>query len=566
MKYIIRVISLFSILFTLLSLNACSESDNSPTQQTPIDPKLLIVEDNILKYAPAKSASAYKLTQLSDSAFNNLTSKQKYKVADKLLSSLFFAYSYEELKQRIESHTFLSDVQQELLESHNNMGYLESEIHNSEHYYISDSKPQNVILSRFAAMKNLDNAYFNHWISYILTQTILFSPAAELGTVAAPDAYAVYNRLYYALDDDFSMRYSSFSHMISDENWRRFRSPEDNGREMLEIYALDGNDANVPIAAQALKNWHLSKDADTLLVTQDRNTEELSILQDMKFKNGREFYAALCNAPEFTEGVTSRLVDFMFTDNNEEEKASVVKKIVSSKPEAWPDILKQILFSKEYLLNAKRAKSIEELVFPLMKKLSYNSYYYTFNTLTDQMDNMSQPAMKYKLGKLTRVPLDDISFAFYQSYIRDEIFRPYSIDTALSNHPNYEKTDDKNSASIMDNYKNYKRRGASSKIFMSEDRYEVVETDISITNTNYVKYLFESILNRTPSVEENTMIMNHIANSYYKNYLLANTGVYDQDVADYNRYTRYQGRYLINYLVFEYMLRLDELYFFGEVE
>jgi hypothetical protein len=44
------------------------------------------------------------------------------------------------------------------------------------------------------------------------------------------------------LNDDVGMRYSTYLHMTSSDNWRRFRSPEDNGREMLEIYTLDFND------------------------------------------------------------------------------------------------------------------------------------------------------------------------------------------------------------------------------------------------------------------------------------------------------------------------------------
>jgi len=131
--------------------------------------------------------------------------------------------------------------------------------------------------------------------------------------VTSADAYGVYNRLYQLQENEIGMRYATFLHMKSDENWRRFRSPEDNGREMLEIYALDGNDTHVPIVAQALKNWHLNQDRETLVVGLNKNEEPLEIMDDMKFKSGLEFYAALSNSKAFTKGVTTRLVNFMFT-------------------------------------------------------------------------------------------------------------------------------------------------------------------------------------------------------------------------------------------------------------
>jgi len=57
-----------------------------------------------------------------------------------------------------------------------------------------------------------------------------------------------------ALNDQEGLRFITYKHMMSEDNWRRFRSPEDNGREMLEIYNLDFNDAHVPISAKALQN------------------------------------------------------------------------------------------------------------------------------------------------------------------------------------------------------------------------------------------------------------------------------------------------------------------------
>jgi len=554
-----KYLYLFSLSVSIFFLTACggggdSSSDSSDARATAL------VQNDIVKFAPSQSSSSYMLEQIDNASFNALSKEDQYKVADKLLTTLFYAYPYGELKTRVDSNTFISDIRNQLLYSTNNMDEVEAEIHDTDHYYSSDSRPQNIMLSRFALMKDLDKNFFNHWMSYILTQTILFSPASELDTVSYPDAYAVYNRLYYHIEDDVSMRYSTFEHMMSDENWRRFRSSEDNGREMLEIYALDGNDADVPIAAQALKNWHLSRYADTLVVSQERNTEPLSLLGDMQFTTGVDFYSALANSSAFTKGVTTRLVRFMFTNTKPTKQSEIISKIVSSKPEAWSDILQQIVFSKEYLLHTQRAKSIEELTFSLMKKLSYNPYYYTFNNMSDAMDKMGQSSMKYKLGKITRVPLDDISFAFYQDYLRNRIFRTRSIDATLSYNPHSADNDTKNSAYIMSNYKNSSRRGVSSKIFMAEKNYVTVQDDANATNTNYINYVFNSTLNRKSNTQELGVLLNHISQSYYYKGL-----VYENQDKDYEVYARYSNRNNFNYLIFEYILRTDELYFFKEI-
>ena len=552
-----RYLYLLSLIIPIFFLTACG----GETTDTSTSVEAALVENDIVKYASTLPSSSYALEQLDDASFNALSTQEQYEVADKLLSTLFYAYTYSELKTRIDSSTFISDINNQLLYDTNSMDEVESEIHDTEHYYSNDSKPQNIMLSRFALMKDLDKNFFNHWMSYILTQTILFSPASELDTVSYPDAYAVYNRLYYHIQDEVSMRYSTFEHMMSDENWRRFRSPEDNGREMLEIYALDNNDEDVPFAAQALKNWHLSRYADTLVVSLDRNTEPLSLLGDMHFTTGVDFYSALANSDSFTKGVVTRLVNFMFTDTDASSQSQIISKIVSSQPEAWSDILKQIVFSKEYLLHTKRAKSIEELTFSLMKKLSYNSYYYTFNNLSDAMDKMGQSSMKYKLGKIVRVPLDDISFAFAQDYLRTRIFRTRSIDATLSYNPNNADNDTKNSAYIMSDYKNGSRRGVSSKIFMAAENYTTVAGDANATNTNYINYVFNSILNRPSNAQELDVLLQHINKSYYNNGLL-----YENTDKDYQAYIRYSNRYTMNYLIFEYLLRSDELYFYKEIK
>ncbi len=549
--------------YTLIVTDDKGQSSSKTIDVTIKDNKYSENSSDVKKYVADKLPEEYKMAQIDDNSFNLLSTDNKYKVADKLLSSLFFAYSHDELARRIGSGTFISDVQNQLLVTTNNMSEIDSKVRDKDQYYQSESNAIPEFLSRFYEMGELDKAYFNHWISYMLTQTILFSPAVELGSVAQPDAYGVYNRLYNFQDQEIGMRYATFMHMQSNENWRRFRSPEDNGREMLEIYALENNDAVVPIAAQALQNWHLNNEANTLVVGLNKNSEPLSIMDDMNFTTGVEFYASLANSKAFTQGITSRLVDIMFTDDSRAKKAGIITKIVSSNPETWKDIMAQIVFSKEYLLQTKRTKSVEELAFPLMKKLQYNSYYSTFSNLHIAMREMGQASMSYKLGKLTRVPLDNISFATYQKYLRDRIVRIWSKDTPSSLNPNSPpKTAEGEiitSEMIMNDPKSGYKRGISDKRFVSN--FDIVEDDKDKTLSNQIHYLFNSVLNRNATNEEVEMFANHVNDSAFAHFVN-----YINEDKPYQKHIRKTGRYYIQYIVFEYLLRLDELYFYKEVK
>ena len=148
--------------------------------------------------------SSYKLEQLSDSDFNALSSAQKLQVANKLLNSLFFGYPLKELQEKIDSGGFLSSIRASLEVNSIDRAELESYISNDENfkqytstYYLNQV---NLILTRFYAANKLDKYFFENWVAYILTQTILFSPAYELSNTHTPNISSVYNRLVNMLD------------------------------------------------------------------------------------------------------------------------------------------------------------------------------------------------------------------------------------------------------------------------------------------------------------------------------------------------------------------------------
>jgi hypothetical protein len=138
------------------------------------------------------------LNQLTDNKFNTYTLAKKLRIANSLLSTLFFGYPQNTLLEKINSGTFISDLREGLAEDRIDKGWLESYIIDDEIFRQYDrwAEPQAItILTRFYAMPELDSYFLKNWIAYILTQTIMFSPAYELESTHTPNIANVYNRI-----------------------------------------------------------------------------------------------------------------------------------------------------------------------------------------------------------------------------------------------------------------------------------------------------------------------------------------------------------------------------------
>ena len=492
-------------------------------------------------YYRAKDKSSYKLTPLSDDDFNNLSKVQKIAVANKLLETLFWGYPLDKLKEKIDSGNFISSIYNGLKEEKTDKAWLESYITNEDYFeqYKSKSRqPQAIkILTRFYAAKDLDKYYLNNWIAYILTQTILFSPAYELSSTHTPDISQTYNHLVLMLQNGSGMRFITYVHMMSQANWRRFRSPEDNGREMLEIYLLDHKDSDVPLAGKALQNWRLNLDSDTLEVGLNQNTKPIKLFGTTIY-TGEDFYRELAKSKDFTKGVTTRLVDFFFPDYSEGAKNSVIKKIVDSKPETWQDILLQIIFSKEYLLKNHRALSGEESFYSLAKKMNFRNRKQTFFYFKQALDRMHQAPMKYKLGKINRVPLDTLSFAWYHKYIRENIL--------------LKQQDDQNTDRGSWQYDGW------NKDFISFDKFDYDENNDAKSLESFINYLFESIIARDATAKEmNFFKSKMLDNGKFKP--IFNMSIVKDDAATQER-DRETIKYRIAIIILDYLSRLEDTY------
>lgn len=495
-------------------------------------------------------ASHYTLDQLSNDEFNALNDQQKLQVADKLLSTFFFSYPYRELKEKIETGDFIDGLIRGLSEDKTDLAWLENYILDEEIFRrISYNEQEAVdILTRFYAMEELDNYFFNNWVAYILTQTIMFSPAYELETTHSPNIARVYNRLVNMLNTESGMRYITYVHMMSEDNWRRFRSPEDNGREMLEIFALDMDDSHVPIAGQALQNWKLDRNSDTLVVGLNENREPLNLFGTTIY-NGDDFYRELAKSDQFTIGVSSRLVDFFFPDATEGIKTQLVNSIVASDPETWQDILLQIVFSEAYLLENKRAKSAEELFFSMAKKMEYKHRNNTLHAFKYALDEMHQATMKYKLGKLNRVPLDTLSFANYHKFIREYLMLRKS---------NPQKATD---------YTAWDRQGWDES-FVSNENFNFDTENVTGSLDAFIHYLFNATIARSATADELAIFREHMLTGEEGEERLIDTfNMFRTDNDPQQQEERREARKAnIAVLVLDYISRLSETYTQSEVK
>lgn len=489
-------------------------------------------------YTSPKSHQGYTLPQLSDREFNRLSATNKKLVADKLLSSLFFGYQYDELEALLSSGKFLCSIRKGLTERKNDIPKLEAQLLDNEvfeHYEYWDNEVHD-ILARFYAMEHLDEYYLHNWIAYILTQTIMFSPAHELDSSHLPDVANVYNYLVMDMEDDISMRYSTYLHMISLENWRRFRSPEDNSREMLEIYSFDFDDTKIPLTATALQNWYLDEDYDTLVLGLNENYSPLSLFGTTIY-DGFDFYRELAKSEGFQQGVIRRLVDFFFTQSDTAQKEYVINTIDRSNPETWQDILLQILFSKEYLLETEREKSAEELFYSLAKKLPYKHRTYTFYYLNRDLNEMNQASMKYKLGKLDRTPLDSLSFAQYHKFIREDILRDYVCSDGLEGHD----------------------QDGWTPALTDEKYFSLIQDEPKASMITFIDYLFKHIVQRPPTTSERNLFLNEMLYPDGSRF----NGSYNLWNQDDNGC--YYGRIRAAREILDYLSRLSELYWFEGV-
>jgi hypothetical protein len=459
--------------------------------------------------------------RLSDEEFNALTEEEKFGVSNKALGVLFKGVAPDEFFD-LGNNVFALALQTD-------QNYL-TKIENDLSKPVNESQYRNLISQKYEFDERqepiqhplallyempLSKNYFEIWMAYQLTNTILFSPAVELDTVAYADARIVFDRLLNMIRQGESIRQIVYEHMISQENWRRFRSPEDNTREMMEIFLERFIDAEVPLAAMACKNWSLEEKDDEymLVIGADKNTEPVEILEATLIEC-LEFYDAVANHADLIPTVVSTLVNIFFNGYLPEDKAKIVDDLVEDDPITFNDVFQNIIFSKEYLLNVERPKQFEEAFFSLASRIDWYANQSFFKNLNREssssnfpsLNNMKQASMVYKLGRQRSVPLDTLSFAFYHKAVRERLLVDRKGNPDNDNDGGWQE-------SLL---------------------------EVALVQDDFIDYLFLAVVSRKASEQE----LNEL------NTIIADRG--------FNRNDRKMQQAMI---VLDYLSRLSELYF-----
>ncbi|MCB1753940.1 MAG: hypothetical protein KDJ38_00365 [Gammaproteobacteria bacterium] len=392
---------------------------------------------------------------LTASQFDKLPPLQQYQVANKLLSTLYKGVSVDEFFDlsaglgqprvkdsvnfiqglRVRLATDLDPAQKKQLDSiiigdPDAVDAAGAPAPLDAKYDFDDSRPKQMPLARIFDYPVSRDAYVQ-WMALHLTNTILFSPAEEIDSADITDVQNLYRRLDISIMSGASVRSIVATHQRSIENWRRFRSPEDNTREMIEIYlGLFDRDADVPRAAEACRDLYLTDEASGYkLAYTDFPNDQPQLVLGSYVLNCNEFYDVIAAHPLLIPRVTSVLVDYFFDGRSVEDRLKLVESISASEPQTFEDIFTAILFSREYLLNTERPKSFEENFLSAAAKVNWQSRSDIFYGMTTgrggagrtELAEMGWPTMTLKLGRLAGIPLDSLSFANYHKGLRETL-------------------------------------------------------------------------------------------------------------------------------------------------
>lgn len=373
--------------------------------------------------------------------YNSLSPEGKYYLVSKLTATLFkgippgqfFNLQKAEFDMELLSNGNYLDVIKKQLSSPLSSDQRDYYFQLAEQNYNYDDsiKPPQYIMTLLWVFP-LSKDYYDMWMAYFLANTKLFSPAIELESVSYLDSHRVFERLFRMISEDEPIREIVYQHMISQENWRRFRSPEDNTREMMEIFLRRFIDEEVPKAALACKNWSLTGQDQgyQLVIDFNENTEPQNIL-DTTVTTCWDFYRAVADHPSLIPTVVAEIVDHLFSGLSEEEKKVIVDEVVAKNPRTFRDVFNILIFSKAYLLSNERPLKWEEAFLGTASRLGFKPSENFFRFVNrpqswgsgsiQKLASMKQPPLYEKLGRTPSPPLDALSFAYYHKSVRENL-------------------------------------------------------------------------------------------------------------------------------------------------
>lgn len=505
--------------------------------------------------------------ELSQSEFNALPPAQQYAVANKLLNTMFRGTSVEDFFDTSNGITNLTPRSRNFLNEERsllNTKLLTTEVlaHDTiidgldaegnpvaanAKYLFSNNRPMELPLARIKEYP-VSNDMFVHWMAYFLANTIMFSPALEMEAPDISDVQNMYRFLVTNLSDQRTVRDIVRANLPSLARWRVSRSPENHALEAFELYLGRFNDTeeekqDTYRAGIACKDLYLTPENQDYLIrrTDFPNTVPQLILGNYYVTTCDDLYDVISGHPLLIPRVTEVIINYLMAGRSQEDRLKMIQAIVSSGATTFQDIFKEILFSREYLLNTERPRSYEENMLPMLDKLKWSpatnrfpvDKYIFFRMVSDSNRNMYLRAMGWdtmslKIGRLPNVPIDALSFANYHKSMREDLLM--------------------NSASYRGNV------NATSGLFY-DDVGAIRPAIVDLNLNDFIDFLFLNALSRKATdVERADLSSIFVPLSY----TVPITGSTELGVRDYRQDN-------IAVITYDYISRLPEFYYFNVI-
>ena len=487
-------------------------------------------------------------TALSQEELDTLSEEQQLQVANKLLGTMMKGMPVNELfniSQGMQGNsdnpiasatlatgaisTLMADTHRSIATALSIGERFEADTRINEGYRFSNDRPREEPLAQFYEYP-LSKDMFDRYVAYILMNTILFSPAEEIDSVDIEDVFSVYNNLVQDLRFNRNIRQIVARHQRSLENWRRFRSPEDNTREMIEIYlGLFDRDEDVPSASIACQDLFLTDEDEgyLLMSTGDINTtpqlifanENLPPYTPAFITRCNDFYDFIASHPLLIPRMARVLVDYYMQGRDATLRGQMVQDIVDSGAQTFQDIVAGIIFSREYLLLTERAKSFEEIFFSTAGQIGWDARRDIWRGMASgsgglretHLEQMGWPTMRSKLGRIAGIPQDAFAFANYHKGFREALM-----------------------------------------IDRTQWRNQLVDDDVAqLSAAEYIDYLFMTACLRRAVPDEQTDLLA----------LADSLGYLDEGGQTIARNSHDE----VAQIVFDYITRLPEIYYFNQI-
>lgn len=236
-----------------------------------------------------------------------------------------------------------------------------------QRYSVDSNRPEQNILFHLLFNARPDSTefskeYFDLWITYQLLNSFVLAMGDELDTVSSARINTHIEKIRTSVEQNQSVKSIMLDYFMADIFWARFRSPEDNGREVFEIYLGDFRDEIVPPVAKILQNYSFNEDQGTLEIDSFNRNSELQTIDGAQLTTPYQLYSYVVNHQQFMPHIYKHIVKGLYGYEADDVIASMSSKGLATFREIYIEAL-----THPSLEKVKRAKYPEEIIFPALK-------------------------------------------------------------------------------------------------------------------------------------------------------------------------------------------------------